>query len=427
MQRAFIFTISLICSLTGISQSLQRNIQTQSVEQAMLKLNSVRQQKNAIEGYLSQHKIHRIEEDKIIPLLFHIFYTNAEEEISFEQIQSQIDALNQHFRGEHTADQNTLNMANLEAFDKVQAKDLRIQFCLAAFAEDGLSNVNYIAQQQNNWTTDDAIKTLPLGQPPIQPDKYLNIWVAHLDEAVSGYATMPWAPTELDGIVIDYRYFGTMGTAQAPFHQGNTLTHLIGNYLGLYDLWNNHCEDDGVSDTPIHNAPNIGCPDYKHVTTCYEHQVEMTMNFMDNTDDSCMYMFTEGQFLRMHQILSGPRSQLLGTPGQTICSDPIPTLVEQPFNYSEEGRPLLSQPADFSIQPNPAHDKVELVLHHVQAIPEDKIHLTVFSVNGKAIFEQSIAPEPRIEIPTSSWLPGLYYLQIDIGLRTETLPIVVAR
>jgi hypothetical protein len=120
---------------------------------------------------------------------------------------------------------------------------------------------------------------------------------------------MPGGPSATDGIVLDYRFLGSLGTVKAPYDQGKTLTHLVGNYLGLNDLWGNgHCADDLVDDTPPHNAPNFGCPGYRHISTCDDNPVEMTMNFMDNTDDACMYMFTAGQVRRMRAALgeSGP-------------------------------------------------------------------------------------------------------------------------
>ena len=73
---------------------------------------------------------------------------------------------------------------------------------------------------------------------------------------------MPGGPVATDGIVIDYRYFGTGGTAIAPYDEGRTLTHLVGNYLNLHDLWNDvsRCSDDEVADTPVHNGPNYALP-----------------------------------------------------------------------------------------------------------------------------------------------------------------------
>lgn len=134
---------------------------------------------------------------------------------------------------------------------------------------------------------------------------------------------MPGGPEETDGIVIDYQFFGTIGTSREPYNDGKTLTHLVGSYLGLYELWNEErpCWDDYVNDTPIHNAPNYGpTNEYKHVSTCPGNPVEMSMNFMDNSDDEYLYLFTAGQMMRIHAVLTkgGPRHKL--TNSQTLCS-----------------------------------------------------------------------------------------------------------
>ena len=59
--------------------------------------------------------------------------------------------------------------------------------------------------------------------------------------------------------------------------------------------------NDQVGDTPAQYS-QYGCPTYPHLSTCSGKLVEMTMNYMDYTDDACMYMFTTGQKTRMRAI-----------------------------------------------------------------------------------------------------------------------------
>ncbi|HMP32402.1 MAG TPA: M43 family zinc metalloprotease, partial [Saprospiraceae bacterium] len=97
-------------------------------------------------------------------------------------------------------------------------------------------------------------------------------------------------------------------------HSGKTLVHLMGVYLGLQALWTNlECADDGVEDTPIHNAPNSSCYGQGHISLCPGNPMEMVGNFMDSNPDDCAYMFTKGQVARMHATLGelGYRSHLL--------------------------------------------------------------------------------------------------------------------
>jgi hypothetical protein len=139
------------------------------------------------------------------------------------------------------------------------------------------------------------------GINPTTPDSVLNLWVVGaMSGGVIGYAQFPGGSAATDGVVIAYDCFGNTGTAAAPFGLGRTATHEIGHYLNLRHIWGDAtCGTDLVGDTPQHNTANYGCPSYPHYSTCTGTPVEMTMNYMDYTDDACMYMFTAGQKTRM--------------------------------------------------------------------------------------------------------------------------------
>jgi hypothetical protein len=73
--------------------------------------------------------------------------------------------------------------------------------------------------------------------------------------------------------------------------------------MNLRHIWGDAtCGSDLVSDTPTHNAANSGVPAYPHYSTCSGNPVEMTMNYMDYTDDRGMYMFSNGQKSRMSAV-----------------------------------------------------------------------------------------------------------------------------
>nr|WP_218155326.1 M43 family zinc metalloprotease [Chitinophaga sp. YR627] len=129
----------------------------------------------------------------------------------------------------------------------------------------------------------------------------MNIWiVGAMSGGVIGYAQFPGGAAATDGVVIADDCFGNTGTATSPFNKGRTATHEIGHWLNLRHIWGDAtCGNDFVGDTPTQNAPNYGCPGYPHLSTCAGNPIEMTMNYMDYTDDRCMYMFTAGQKTRM--------------------------------------------------------------------------------------------------------------------------------
>jgi hypothetical protein len=128
-----------------------------------------------------------------------------------------------------------------------------------------------------------------------------------------GYAQFPGGPKSTDGVVINYRAFGTMGTAQSPFNKGRTATHEVGHYLNLRHIWGD-TEDctgsDFAADTPNCAGPNFEKPTFPKVSCNNGPSGDMFMNYMDYVDDSAMFMFTPQQVARMRTTLDGPRSSL---------------------------------------------------------------------------------------------------------------------
>jgi hypothetical protein len=113
--------------------------------------------------------------------------------------------------------------------------------------------------------------------------------------------------------------FGTVGSAAPPFNLGRTATHEIGHWLNLLHIWGDDglgCSgSDNVADTPNQGGYNQGCPHFPKISCGNGPDGDMFMNFMDYTDDRCMYMFTRGQVARMNAALSGPRSKIQTSDG----------------------------------------------------------------------------------------------------------------
>ena len=235
--------------------------------------------------------------DKLIqiPIVINILYRTSAENISLSQIQSQIDALNQDFNGINSEFNQVPGI-----FAGVKA-NVGITFVL--------DRVIRIQTTRTEWAVlnEEMKKTAFGGIAPTSPTNKLNLWVCTLAGGILGYAKAPGTALELDGVVIDSRYFGTNGRATAPFHKGRTATHEIGHWLNVRHIWGDStCGNDLVSDTPSHNAANYGSPVFPHYSTCTGNPIEMTMNFMDYTNDVSMYMFTNGQKDRMRaQFLPG--------------------------------------------------------------------------------------------------------------------------
>jgi Pregnancy-associated plasma protein-A len=256
----------------------------------------------------------------LIPVVVHVVWRLNEENVSNEQIHSQIAVLNQDFR------KRNADVPNVPPVWQPLAADAKIEFALATTGPDGAptSGITRTPTDATGFTDDDAVKyTARDGRDAWPPDRYLNLWVCALDNLL-GYAQFPGGPDETDGVVVNYLAFGTTGTATPPFHLGRTATHEVGHWLNLYHIWG----DDGsgcggsdmVDDTPNQGRESTGCPTFPAISCNNGPNGDMFVNFMDYTDDACMGMFTVGQVARMRATLGGPRSSF-----GVVTPDPWPT------------------------------------------------------------------------------------------------------
>lgn len=251
------------------------------------------------QAYMAEHLEERSGSLLTIPVVVNVLYRTSAENISDAQIQSQIDVLNADF-GATNADISGVP----SLFQGVKAGDTGIAFDLVG--------VNRKSTTKRSWRLNDDMKKASKGGiSPTSPTTTLNIWVCQLASGYLGYAQFPGGSPATDGVVITTSGFGTMGTAAAPFNLGRTGTHEVGHWLNLRHIWGDAtCGNDQVSDTPVHNTANYGCPAAGHTSTCSGAPVEMTMNYMDYTDDACMFMFSAGQSSRMAAVFApgGPRA-----------------------------------------------------------------------------------------------------------------------
>jgi hypothetical protein len=251
-----------------------------------------------------------------IPVVVHVVYNLQEQNISDEQINSQISILNEDYRMRNS------DIGSVPEPFRTFCSDSYVEFKLACKDPRGkpTNGITRTKTDVNSFDTDDTVKYSSKGGTNAWPsDKYLNMWVCKLGGGILGYAQFPGGPNETDGVVITYTAFGNMGTAASPFNLGRTATHEVGHWLNLYHIWGDDswlpesekCNgSDNVDDTPNQKEENYGRPTFPHISCNNGPNGDMFVNYMDYTDDGSMYMFTKGQVSRIEATLNGPRLSL---------------------------------------------------------------------------------------------------------------------
>ncbi len=295
-----------------------------------------------------------------IPVIFHIVHGGTAVgvgiNISQAQIQDQITIMNADYKS------TGFNSGNCPAWALPLKADAQISFCLAVknptggvLVESGIDRIPYTAISglaapgagYSMGTCDATMK------PPTiwNPTYYFNVWVTALSGGLLGYSTFPIGTTitgitgngsaTTDGVVCGSQYIGSIGsaTAAAPYNKGRTLVHESGHWLGLRHINGDaNCATDYANDTPTQDVLHGGCipstPGY-HVNLCgagTSPNGEMTMNYMDYTDDACMYMWSVDQKTRMQQAMTqGTYRSQLSASSITLCTAAAPQAPTSSF------------------------------------------------------------------------------------------------
>lgn len=265
-----------------------------------------------------------------IPVVFHVFHDDEIGNISYEQILSAIDMLNEDFR------RTNADTSATRAEFKPYAADSKIEFRLAK--KDQFGNCTNGVVRKNDagaaYDADNSVKALSRWPA----DKYFNIWVVKTIESsgvngtILGYAQFPRdsQPWNTYGVVIRSDRVGSIGTANFG---DRTLTHEVGHCLNLYHTFQSGCGSDCSSsgddccDTPPVSQSTQGCN--KNLNTCSNdmsgidspyttdvvNQIENYMSY-----DDCQNMFTLDQKGRMKSILAS-KTTLIALTSQSNLDD----------------------------------------------------------------------------------------------------------
>ena len=257
-----------------------------------------------------------------IPVVVHVIYSAADQNLSDAVISTQMEALNFAFRGRLNPGPNG---APVPAAFVPRVGDARVSFCLATRDPNGnpTTGITRRSTSVQAFHANGMKSASTGGTDAWNTAHYLNIWVCNVP-GFYGYAVFPGMaayPGE-DGIVMSYTAFGRGHAAlDAGYDLGRVAIHEVGHWLNVRHIWG----DDGagcsgsdlVSDTPNQDGYNSGNPVFPRITCSNGPNGDMFMNHMDYVSDDSRLMFSAGQALRMQAVFGpgGYRESLKNSPG----------------------------------------------------------------------------------------------------------------
>jgi hypothetical protein len=223
------------------------------------------------------------------PVYFHIIKSSTGEgDVSSQQIERQMDVLNKSFAG--------TNPGGIAATS--------FQFVLVGVdytVNDAWYNMGYGTTAER-----DAKAALREGGADA-----LNFYTANLTGGLLGWATFPSSykgKPDQDGVVLLNE--SLPGGDAAPYNDGDTATHEVGHWVGLYHTFQGGCNGHGdyVNDTPAERSPDFYCQVGRDTCTGPRTPgLDPVYNFMDYGDDTCIRQFTGGQAIRSDELVQAYR------------------------------------------------------------------------------------------------------------------------
>jgi hypothetical protein len=310
----------------------------------------------------------------------------------------------------------------------------QIQVLNDAFNSFGYNFVLYSVDRYNrrqyaSWDLGTAKEHTVKSALAVFPQYVLNIYAILPPGGTLGWAYFPWSYPQdhyLHGVVALSNSLPNGGAV--PYDEGDTVTHEVGHWAGLYHTFQGGCGGNGdfVADTPPEATPSFGCPIGKD--TCAGGGPDPIHNFMDYSDDACMFEFTPGQNDRIDWAMSTYRP-LMGTVGKAanLASRGLPEeqLDADPVALEQIAR---GKGMNLSVHPNPFNPRTEIRY----ALPRSGfVSVQVYDVSGRRVlraFEgNQTAGDHVLPIDGSTLASGVYSVVVRSVDQVSTERLILVK
>lgn len=362
-----------------------------------------------------------------VPVVFHVLYNVANENLNDSLLISQIEVLNRDFNRKNP------DTVKTRGIFKSRAGSARIQFVLASVDPNGMATNGMIHKPttkttfgSNTGQLADLMKaSATAGDDPWDPTKYLNIWVCDLSvnnqDNLLGYAFPPyghpswtsgsWVADNRQGVVLHYKVVGRNNPRAtgviATANMGRCAVHEVGHYFGLRHIWAddqnmvNKCTlDDYIDDTPVQGI-GAGFTCNLGANTCIEPKNDMPdmfENYMDYSTEACQNIFTKQQVSMMRKSITDYRMDL-----------PIKMEIVTKMRIFDT---IVYN--DILIYPKSNLKKVMVEVKNEDVL--DQLEVQFFSMLGQSMTDPIAIKKNERLIDTESWSSGFYVARL---LRTS--------
>lgn len=271
----------------------------------------------------------------------------------------------------------------------------------------------------------------------VYPQFVLNVYYITPPGGTLGWAYFPWSAPEdhyIHGVVALSE--SLPGGSAAPYDEGDTMTHEVGHWMGLYHTFQGGCFGNGdfVADTPPEATPTFGCPAGKD--TCAGGGPDPIHNFMDYSDDFCMFEFTAGQNDRMDWAMANYRPLMGTVPKANFLPEhgnmhgiEDPLLVPDPVELFSQATPRSEIPSRYAlrVEPNPFNPKTSIRYELPRA---GFVSIRLFDAAGRRVARvfEGVQPAGNYALPFDGegFASGVYHVVINgpQGQETQRLALV---